>query len=45
MDDIAIAVKYQRGLNPVLEADIATQLGCPNFDDPQGWYEAALQLD
>ncbi|KAF8629307.1 hypothetical protein AX17_005690, partial [Amanita inopinata Kibby_2008] len=37
--------KYRRGLSPTIEAEIARATGCPTFQDTQGWYNVATQLD
>jgi hypothetical protein len=44
-DDIVITVKYRRGLNASIEADISNCPGCPAFNDVKGWYQAAILLD
>jgi hypothetical protein len=44
-DDIVITVKYRRGLSSSIEGDISNRPGCPAFNDIEGWYESAIQLD
>ncbi|KAF8627877.1 hypothetical protein AX17_006106 [Amanita inopinata Kibby_2008] len=44
-DSTAITVKYRRGLSPTIEAEITRATGCPTFQDTQGWYNVATQLD
>ena len=44
-DDKTIVIKFQHGLDPALQNQVALlRDGAPNFDDPKGWYEAAHKV-
>jgi hypothetical protein len=45
-DDLAIVIKFRRGLNPTIQNKIAeTGADRPKDNDPSGWYQAARHLD
>ena len=44
-NDKTIIIKFQRGLDPALQVQVALLGdGAPNFNDPEGWYEAACKV-
>ena len=44
-DDKTIVIKFQRGLDPALQNQVALLGdGTPDFGDPEGWYEAAQRV-
>jgi hypothetical protein len=45
-DDLAIVMKFRRGLDDTIQNKIAeTGYGRPNDDEPEAWYAAARRLD
>ena len=43
-DDKTIVIKFRRGLDPALQNQVALlRDGAPDFNDPEGWYEAACK--
>ena len=44
-DNKTIVIKFRHGLDPVLQSQVALLGGgAPDFDDPEGWYEAARKV-
>ena len=44
-DDKIIVIKFHKGLNPAIQNKVAlTRDNAPDFDDPEGWYEAAQKV-
>ena len=41
-DDKTVVIKFCKGLDPEIQNKVAlTGDNAPDFDDPEGWYEAA----
>jgi hypothetical protein len=44
-DDVAIVVKFRRGLSPAIQDKIVDSKDCPSNSDRSGWFKAARLLD
>ena len=44
-DNKIIVIKFRKGLDPAIQNKVAlTGDNAPDFDDPEGWYEAAWRV-